>query len=180
MEGAAMRALVVFESMFGNTEEVARAVAEGLSSRMDVSVRAVSEAPDALPEPPVLVVVGGPTHVMGMTRARTRADAVRQGAAPATGATTGLREWLAGLRWAPAGTAGAAFDTRVHAPVPGSAARGAARGLRRLGVALAAPATTFWVGGTPGPLLDGERERARRWGEDLAAAVVGTGAAASR
>jgi hypothetical protein len=175
-----MRALVVFESMFGNTEEVARAVAEGLESRLDVSVCAVGEAPDALPEPPVLVVVGGPTHALGMTRARTRADAVRQGAPPTTGPATGLREWLAALDRAPAGTVGATFDTRVHAPVPGSAARGAARRLRRVGVRLVAPATTFWVDGTPGPLLEGERERARRWGEELAATVAAADVAAPR
>jgi flavodoxin len=175
-----MRALVVFESMFGNTEEVARAVAEGLGTQMDVSVRAVSEAPDALPEPPVLIVVGGPTHAMGMTRARTRADAVRQGAPPGAGATTGLRDWLAGLGRVAAGTLGATFDTRVHAPVPGSAARGEARRLRRTGVRLVAPPTTFWVGGTPGPLLDGERERARQWGEELAAAVTAAGTASPR
>jgi hypothetical protein len=68
----------------------------------------------------------------------------------------------------------AAIDARVHAPVPGSAAKKAQRRLQRLGLRLVAPPTTSWVGGTPGPLLDGEVARARRWGEDLAAAAFET------
>jgi hypothetical protein len=167
-----MQALVVFESMFGNTEAVAQAVAEGLAETMDVRVRAVDQAPGALPAEPILVVVGGPTHALGMSRPRTREDAARRTPETTTPTTMGLREWLDQLERAPAGTLGAAFDTRVHAPVPGSAARGAARRLRRLGVGLVAPATTFWVDGTPGPLLDGESERARRWGRQVAMAAV--------
>ncbi len=166
-----MRALVVFESMFGNTEAVARAVAEGLAERMDVDVRGVDQAPLSLPDDPVLLVVGGPTHALGLSRPATRKDAARQAAGAFTGTCTGLREWLGRVGPAPTGTLGAAFDTRVHAPVPGSAARKVARRLRRLGVRMTAPATTFWVDGTPGPLLDGEVERARRWGAELAAAV---------
>jgi hypothetical protein len=166
-----MRALVVYESMFGNTEAVARAVGDGLASRMDVQVRPVDDAPP-LPDEPVLLVVGGPTHVLGMSRPRTREDAVRQGAGPSTATATGLREWLAALPALPPGTLGATFDTRVHAPVPGSAARKAARRLRRIGVRLVAPASTFWVEGTPGPLAEGEGERARRWGAQLAEATA--------
>ena len=45
-----MRALVVFESMFGNTEAVARAVADGLSTQLEVDVVAVDEAPPDLPD----------------------------------------------------------------------------------------------------------------------------------
>ena len=175
-----MRALVVFESMFGNTEEVARAVAEGLSSRMAVDVRGVDGAPAPLPDELALIVVGGPTHALSLSRPSTRADAARQSGGPVTGTPTGLREWLASLGRAPAGTLGAAFDTRVHAPVPGSAARRASKRLRRLGVRVVAPATTFWVAGTPGPLLDGELDRARRWGEELAATVVDAAAVPRR
>jgi hypothetical protein len=167
-----MRAVVVFESMFGNTEAVARAVAEGIATRMPVEVWPVDGAPSALPPGPALLVVGGPTHAFGLSRPSTRADAGRQAGRPVTGTDRGLREWLLDLERAPEGTLGAAFDTRVHAPVPGSAAKRVERRLRRLGLQVVVPATTFWVGGTPGPLRDGEVARAGRWGAAVAAAAV--------
>lgn len=95
-----MRALVVYESLFGNTEAVARAVAAGLASPhvSAVDVVEVHDAPASVPAGVDLVVVGGPTHAFGLTRAGTRADAMRRSrtAAPAR-ATIGLREWLDGL-----------------------------------------------------------------------------------
>ena len=98
-----------------------------------------------------------------------RLPAARQDGSPPV---RGMREWLGDVARPLAGVLGAAFDTRVHAPVPGSAARGESKRLRRLGVQLIAPATTFWVGGTPGPVLGGELDRARRWGEQLAHEVL--------
>jgi hypothetical protein len=167
------RALVVFESMFGNTEAVARAVADGIAPQLPVEVLPVDQAPPALPEEPVLVVVGGPTHAFGMSRRRTREDAGRRGARAVTGTATGLRDWLALLPEAAEGSRGAAFDTRVHLPLPGSAATKAERRLRRVGVRVVTPAATFWVGGTPGPLLEGELARAAQWGAQVAAAALG-------
>ena len=76
-----MRALVVFESMFGNTEKVAGAVARGLQLEgVDAGLVEVHAAPHRLAADLDLLVVGGPTHAFGMSRASTRADAVRQGA----------------------------------------------------------------------------------------------------
>lgn len=169
-----MRALVVYESLFGNTEAVARAVAAGLASSPHVGavdVVEVHDAPTRIPAGVGLVVVGGPTHAFGLTRASTRADAVRRSttAAPARATTVGLREWLD--RLAPAAdrlAVAATFDTRVHRPrVPGSAARAALRRLRRLGFAPASRPKTFWVDGVAGPLKAGEIDRARAWGGRL-------------
>jgi hypothetical protein len=75
--------------------------------------------------------------------------------------------------------AGATFDTRTdRVRLPGSAAGGAARALRRLGLHMIARPTTFRVLGTRGPLRDGELERAEAWGAALATdpALVRTGA----
>lgn len=72
------RALVIFESMFGNTRTIADAVADGLSSRFETDVIEVSLAPTRIPEEVSLVVVGGPTHAFGLTRPRTREDAANQ------------------------------------------------------------------------------------------------------
>jgi len=66
----------------------------------------------------------------------------------------------------------ATFDTRVRHPrVPGSAARSARKHLRQQGFRAVDPATTFWVDGMEGPLLEGELDRARTWGQDLGAEI---------
>jgi Flavodoxin len=165
-----MRALVVYESMFGNTEAVARAVAEGLSEAAgDVEVRHVSTVAELDELSGVgLLVVGGPTHAFGLSRESTRRDAARQGGHSTDPPGRGLREWLESASARGAGVSAAAFDTRVKAPVPGSAARAIARRLHRRGFHLVAHPETFFVTGTQGPLRAGEVERARRWGASLA------------
>jgi len=112
-----------------------------------------------------VIVVGGPTHAFGMSRPATREDA-GEGVAD-----VGLREWLDTSPLL-TGIAAAAFDTKVDKPLTGSAGRKANGRLRRLGCRVLVPAESFHVGGTPGPLADGERERARRWGETVAEAAV--------
>lgn len=164
-----MKALVMYESMFGNTETVARAVADGMAGQFEVTLADVRTMPRALGMD--VIVVGGPTHAFGMSRPGTRQDAVRQGAEREGAVDVGLREWL-DTSPALTGIAAAAFDTKVDKPLTGSAGRKADRRLRRLGCRVLVPAESFHVGGTPGPLADGERERARRWGETVAAAAV--------
>jgi hypothetical protein len=67
----------------------------------------------------------------------------------------------------------AAFDTRVSKPrLPGSAAAAAEKRLRRLGFRVAARSRSFYVDGTTGPLVAGEPDRARHWGEELALALT--------
>jgi hypothetical protein len=166
--------LVVYESMFGNTQ-AAHAVADGLSHHHDVRVEEVGRATERLDDDVALLVVGGPTHALAMSRPETRADAAAQaGTSPTvTPVATGLREWLTDLEGPSPTTVAAAFDTRVARPrVPGSAARRAERRLRRLGFRILRPAPSFWVTGTKGPLTDGELERARRWGAALGAEVA--------
>lgn len=161
------RALVIFESMFGSTRLVAEAVAEGLSDRFATDLVEVGEAPTSFDPDVALIVVGGPTHAFGLTRPRTREDAVRQADGPVLSARIGLREWLGEL--GRAGIGAATFDTRIDRPrVPGSAARGAEKRLRRLGFRIVAPAESFYVSDTKGPLVAGEVERARRWAAELA------------
>jgi hypothetical protein len=168
----AMRAIVVYESMFGNTREVAAAVAEGLGTRVPVDLVEVADAPTEIGDTVSLLVVGGPTHALGLSRPQTRQDAVDRTTGPAESAKIGLREWLGTLAPGRAALA-ATFDTRVRRPrMPGSAARRAERQLRRHGFEILTGATSFWVTGTAGPLVDGERERARRWGEQIGSELV--------
>jgi len=161
------KALIVVESMFGNTMRVAEAVAEGLSGHLEPEVVLVSDASESRTDLH-LVVVGGPTHAFGMTRQQTRADAVKQGAPPG-GTGGGIREWIAGLPHGRGEVAVATFDTKIAKArrIPGSAAHGAARALRRRGYRLVSGGESFYVGDVKGPLLDGELDRARRWGAQL-------------
>lgn len=163
--GAGTHALVVVESVFGNTRRIAEAIAHGLSAATtEVRLVDVADAPSELGQVD-LVVVGGPTHGFGMTRPSTRRSAARQSGVPA--AATGLREWLDTL---PGGTGDmAVFDTRVAPPRTPGASRGVARRMQRLGYRLVVQSETFRVMDVEGPLCDGELERARTWGEVLAA-----------
>ena len=63
-----MRALIVYESMYGNTHLVADAIAEGLRARRRGRRRAGRGATRARVADVDLLVVGGPTHVHGMSR----------------------------------------------------------------------------------------------------------------
>jgi hypothetical protein len=164
-----MRALVVYESMFGNTALVAHEVAEGLAAHGQVELREVSEAPVEPDELLDLVVVGGPTHAFSMSRAATREDAHRQGATHGEVAT-GLREWMEGLHAGAHRPRIAAFDTRVTKvrKIPGSAARRATKVAGKLGYVVAERPESFFVEDTDGPLAPGELERARAWGELIA------------
>jgi hypothetical protein len=158
--------------MFGNTQAVARAVAEGLRDRMEVEVHEVTQAPLPIAEPVDLIVVGGPTHAFSMSRPATRAQALQQGATLGDEGL-GLREWLAHLRKGAHSELVAAFDTRVDKArwLPGSAAKKAAKVARSLGYAPAGK-ESFYVVDTSGPLVPDELERARAWGRELAATVA--------
>jgi hypothetical protein len=107
-------ALVVYESMFGNTEEVAKAVAEGLRLEgVETTVVEARSAPHAVARDLDLLVVGAPTHAFSLSRAASRQDAVSQGAAPQR-ADLGVREWLESCRHdRRSPVALAAFDTRM-------------------------------------------------------------------
>lgn len=169
-----MQALVVHESMFGNTAHVAAAVADGLrGAGLAVTTVEVGEAPTSWHDLD-LVVVGAPTHAFGLSRASTREDAAAKAAERGeelVSTSIGLREWLEALEPI-AGVAVATFDTRVRRPrVPGSAARAARKRLRARGLRAVGPPMTFWVDGMFGPLLPGEEERARGWGDDLGTRV---------
>jgi hypothetical protein len=159
-------ALVVYESMFGNTRDVAVAIADGLSAGMEVTVVEVGSAPTEIGDDVALLVVGGPTHAFSMSRPTSREDAAKETEAGVVSTGIGLREWLVTVA-VPAGLATAAFDTKVNRPLTGSAATAAAKRLKRRGLRVVAPPADFYVLGKTGPLDAGEVERARRWGEAL-------------
>jgi hypothetical protein len=173
-----MRAVVVYESMYGNTHQVADAIGAGLRPAFDVSVIPVSKATPAVLADADLVVVGGPTHAHGMSRAATRKGAVEAAKKPVSGLKVepdalgpGLRDWFDSLGHY--SVKAAAFDTRLHAPaaLTGRASKGVTRALRAHGFDLVAEPESFLV--TKQDLLDpGETTRAREWGTKLAVGIT--------
>jgi len=187
-----MRTVIVYESLFGNTHQVAEAIEEGIREAdpaADVTCVRVGDAGDAHVEDADLLVLGGPTHVRGMSRGVTRRMGVKSEQAqqkapepdavtPAGDATSrrhhlepgaegpGVREWLQGLPKAIGGKA-AAFDTRGDSRMAGGAAHGIAKNLRHHGYQLVAEPEGFIIEDMEGPLRDGERERAKRWAAEL-------------
>lgn len=166
-----MNALVVYESIYGNTRAVAEAIAEGFGGEVTVlPVHVAAQQPGQVD----LLIVGGPTHMHGLATDRSRlvaADGAREdGTHVEQGATgqPGLRTWLRDLPHNPALHA-ATFDTRLdRSPwMTGTAARGIARRLHRHGIDVIAT-ESFLVQAAEGPLEPGELERARSWGATLA------------
>src|SRR5579859_5720922 len=99
-----MRALIVYESMYGNTRLVAYRIADGLRHRIEATVVPVADATAELAAAADLLIVGGPTHMHRMSSAATRRAAVTAAAKEHSGLATdpgadgpGLREWLPGI-----------------------------------------------------------------------------------
>ncbi|MGZ4509251.1 MAG: flavodoxin family protein [Blastococcus sp.] len=166
------RALVVYESLFGDARAIAQAVADGISKYFPVDVVGASDAPAALDPDVRLLVVGGPNHRSRMPTRASRQEAMDTSGVEIDVPATGLHEWLDTVRLADGDVAAAAFDTRLEHPWVlthmDHAARAEERLLRRDGAILIAPAEHFHVTTGAGPLVEGEEERARRWGESLA------------
>jgi flavodoxin len=163
-----MKAVVVYESIWGNTAAVARAIAEGLGP--DVPALSTSEATSQAIAGVDLLVAGAPVQGFSLPsekmREGIRADP-RKNDASADFSHRPLRTWLEALP-AGAGTGrSAAFETRVRGPF-GHATKAIVERLEGAGYPLAAEPEGFVVKGTKGPLRDGELERARDWGAELA------------
>ncbi|HEU5268749.1 MAG TPA: flavodoxin domain-containing protein [Jatrophihabitans sp.] len=166
-----MRSLIVYESMYGNTRQVAEAIADGCRRAGDATaVRAADFMPSRLAGVDLLVL-GGPTHAWSMSRPGTRQAAISkpgQGTPPveAEPGAPGIRELLEQLP-RPACPV-AVFDTRIGAPalVTGRASAAIGRRLRRHGVRPLGKPHSFLVSRTS-RLRPGELDRARLWGIEL-------------
>jgi hypothetical protein len=188
-----MDVAVVYESMFGMTHDVAEAMAEGVSkAQVDARVLClrVGDATADRVGTPDLLIVGGPTHMRGMSSGVSRkiAVSIEEKAARGKGEHQGhglepgvqgpgLRQWFHGLPKASQGQFAAAFDTRGdYGSMVGGAARGIEHRLRRHGYRMVADPEGFIVEGDVGRLRTGERERASAWAEELARRVAELGA----
>jgi len=168
-----MTALVVYESMYGNTQAVAAAIAEGLAPAgpvrvVEVGVLAGTPAGRTLTTDVDMLVVGAPTQGFSLTRQATRPDAAGD-----FSFRMDLREWLDTVKMPLGGVRFAAFDTKVNkAVLTGSAAKAADKQLRQKGARSVAEPRSFLVYGKGEGLLPGELEHARAWGASLAGLLV--------
>ncbi len=169
-----MKIVVVYESMFGNTQLIAESIAKGLTDYGEVTLGYVDDLPLDAVAGADLIIAGGPTHVHGMARMSTRFPKQdNPKLQPPLPGKDVLRNWIDRV---PNGSAMcAAFDTRFDKPawLTGSAAKKIAKKLGRKGYKVVA-VESFFVEGGDGPLVGGERERAEAWaGELVRTASVG-------
>lgn len=161
-----MKSVVVYESLWGNTASIARAIAGGIGP--DAAALTTAEATaDALAGVD-LIVAGAPVLGFSLPTDSMRGNLrVNPGKAPTPPdlSSPSMRVWLAGLG-AVSGRY-AAFETRLWWS-PGGATSAIAKGLQAVGCRPAGKAQRFLVKGAYGPLRDGELDRARAWGNELA------------
>jgi flavodoxin len=159
-----MKVVVVYESLWGNTAAIALAVAEGIGP--EVTVLSTAEATPGALAGADLIVAGAPLLGFrvpndGMLQSIRRG---REKVAPDV-SQPAMRTWLDGL---PKGQGrSAAFETRIWWS-PGSAAKAISSALEQLGYTPVGKPERFIVKGRYGPLREGELERAKAWGTELA------------
>ncbi len=160
--------------MYGNTQRVAESIAAGLRPQMDVLAIEVGTAPSLAEISLDLLVIGGPTHALRMSRQDSRKGAANESENPVISTEIGIREWIAAQKEHAVRVPTATFGTRfkMSRRLTGSAARNAEKKLRKHGFEMIVPAESFFVEGETGPLYSGEQERAHQWGETLTVRLV--------
>jgi flavodoxin len=152
-----VKSLVVYDSQFGNTRQLAEAIAVELQAVGTVEIENARIDDVIVPPDLTLLVVGGPTQVHNVSpplRSQLESIATHQ---------------LDGVQ-------AAAFDTRGRGPrfLTGAASVGITKRLKQKGAKLVVEAESFLVEGSEGPLVQGELERARTWAREVVAKVAPT------
>ena len=142
-----MKILIIYDSVFGNTEQIAHAIGNGLGSQEDIEIlRIINVKPEQLTGLKLLIV-GSPTHAGRPTPA--------------------IQDFLKRVsKHAIRGITVAAFDTRLSTRwvrIFGYAAGRIANSLKKSGGTLIASPEGFFVKGKEGPLKEGELKRAASW-----------------
>lgn len=166
-----MKAIVVYESHWGNTAAVARVIAEGIGP--EARVLATDEATGAVVADVDLIVAGSPLLGFSLpteNMLKGMATNAAKDPTPPDLSHPSMRSWLEAL---PHGRGrAAAFETRIWWS-PGSAAKAILKQLEALGYRPVGKGERFIVEGKYGPLRAGELERARAWGAELAQGMAG-------
>jgi flavodoxin len=149
-----MHTLVIYESQFGNTEQIARAIAQALAGCGSVRLESIGKAGYTVLQGVDLLVLGSPTQYHE--------------------ATPDTLAWLDHIAPQLAdGMCVAVFDTRYHMLklFSGSAAHMIGKEVQKRGGRLIVPPESFFVTGRGGPLEAGEVERALVWAKALVATL---------
>ena len=164
-----MNAIVVYESHWGNTAAVARAIAAGLGP--DVPALDTDAADKTSLAGVDLIVAGAPVIAFSLPRTGMRKQLAGDVKAPTPAdlAHPLLREWLE--RLPPGHGWGAAFETRIWWSPRGATGTIESK-LRRCGYTKLTKGERYIVAGAYGPVRDGEIERAWAWGTMLANLVA--------
>jgi hypothetical protein len=164
-----MKAIVVYESYWGNTASVARAVAEGIGP--DAKALNTDEAAGEALAGVDLVVAGSPIVAFSLPSEKMRSDMAakpdKKAPKPPDLSHPLLRTWLEGLPQAGAAARGAAFETGFKLS-PGGATGKILKMLETKGYQPVSKKERFLVKGSYGPVKEGELDRARAWGAELA------------
>lgn len=141
-----MKALVIFDSNFGNTKTIAEAIAKELGN--DTKAVSVTDFNNSELEGIGLLVIGSP--IIGWKPSE------RMGKFLASLSKDRLKGYKA-----------ATFDTRVTLFIHGDAAKKIAQKLKDAGAEIIVKPQAFLVKGKEGPLIDGEVERATEWAKAI-------------
>ncbi len=161
--------IVVYESHWGNTAAIAHAISEGLGP--DARAMTTDEAVGPEVAAAELVVAGAPVIGFRLTTDKARQGLLSEHAAPGPADLShpSMRTWLEHLP--PGSGRSAAFETRIRWS-PGGATGAIDQELQRAGYRPIDAPQRFVVTSKYGPLRDGELERARDWGRQLARAIA--------
>ena len=141
-----MKALVIYDSNFGNTKRIAETIAEKLGE--GVRVLQVSDFSKKEIEGNELLVVGSPVNGWRPTEKINKF---------LEGFSNGQLE----------GIKAAAFDTKFKNPIAGNASKRISKSLKEAGAEIVAKPQSFFVKGSKGPLTDGEIEKAAKWAASI-------------
>ena len=144
------RAIIVYHTEFGNTEKIAKAMAEGIRTQgVDVDCLKTNEANASKIGEYDLLALGGPTHAFGISKP--------------------VKDFLKQLENTNlSGKKAFAFDTKMKSRLAGSAAKGIEKKLQKLGMTIVTPHASAIVKGREGPLEEGTEEAFKQVGVSLA------------
>lgn len=155
-----MKALVIYDTFFTNTEKIAQAVGKGMGTEKEVMVTKVDSVKPEMLEGLDFLIVGSPTRAFSPTPA-----------------TKSLIKNLSSVQLQ--GVKVTAFDTRLPinektpgilrflAGIFGYADKPLLDGLKKKGGVQVVPTEGFLVTDSEGPLAEGELERATEWGKAI-------------
>jgi len=146
-----MKVFIVYDSVYGNTEKIAKAIAEAITPSNEVKILRAGEANPSELASVSLLIVGSPTH--------------------AGRPVTAVQSFLSKIpELSLKGVSVAAFDTRISKKIVGVFGYAAGRiagNLKKKGGTLMASPEGFFVTGGEGPLKEGELERAAGWAKGI-------------